>query len=89
MAAVHKITFSAVRIELTQSLSRQCGFSLQRLLPLSPGKHQAYKTYYLYFKKLPRSYKSPHQVELIQGGSTIKEAFFQALIFWFSSPNSH
>ena len=89
MAAVHKVTLSAVRIELTRSLSRRCALSLQRLLLLSPGKHQAYETYYLYFKKPPRSYKSPHQVELIQVGSTIKEAFLQASIFRFSSPGSY
>ena len=89
MAVVHKVILSAIHIELTRSLSWQCALSLQRLLPLFPGKYQAYKTYYLYFKKPPRNYESLHQVELIQGGSTIKEAFFRALIFRFSSLGSY
>ena len=70
-------------------LSLRCALSLQRLLPLSPGEHQAYETYYLYFKKPPRSYKLPHQVELIQGGSTTKKAFVWASIFWISFLGSH
>ena len=54
-------------LRCTRLLFLRCILSLRRLLPVSPGEHQAYKTYYLYFKKPPRSYQSPHQVELIQG----------------------
>ena len=52
MVMVHKVTLSAMRIELTQSLFRQCALSLQGCY-LSPGKHQAYKTYYLYCESTP------------------------------------
>ena len=84
-----EVTLSVVQIELTWSLFWQCALSLQRLLPLSLGEYQAYKTYYLYFKKSPRSYKWPYQVEFIQGGFTSKETFLRASIFQFSATGSH
>ena len=37
----------------TRPLSLWCALSLQKLLPLSTGEHQAYETYYLYCKSIP------------------------------------
>ena len=48
---------------------------LTRFIISFSNAHQAYKTYYFYFEKLPRSYKSPYQMELMQGYSITKKSF--------------